>query len=577
MTSGWHVLHSTGFFTALAARKYVWANAFVAAVVAVIAIATPGRWRWLAVFGPGAYLGAVLIATAIPGGQILAIVTAILTMAALWDTGERLLRLLGATSLARLVPVAWLAGIGPWSLLTVALGRLYLVEWWTIGLLFVLVGAVGSVRLGKRILARRESIAREISASALNLASAGLILLTCGWAAIYTAAPELQYDALYGKAYLPEFWARTGHIGSLVNHVQFEITGWFQILATLGHLFNATAVGRYLQLLGLMCAACTIWWWGRRYGALGPLAAIAVVLTPHLFWQASTADDDLLLALCAFAFCIAIVESLRTDTGRDIRGLAFALGLMAGSGPSLKLHLIPLFAFLLFGWIAAGRASRSIIRRFGYSALGAAITALPPFILRWIDSGNPVLPAYNSIFRSPYWLPVSEEFNFPYWTHPGSFGPITAIWRAVIEPEVMAEAASPGSFGVLVGAIVIALLFGWLGRDRTRATKVVWLALIPAIVYWWVSLRYLRYLLPVGFVSVALVLMLTPGVTFGSTRSLAERRWYRARRNRFLSRGSVGVLECTSPQASSLRCDRSLECIELRERRPPRASSDLSL
>ena len=515
LVSGWHVLHSTGFFTAFAARKYIWANALAATAVAVVAVAAPGRWRWLAVFGPGAYLIAVLIATAIPGEQALAMITAILTMAALWDTGERLLRLLGVDSLAQLVPVAWLAGIGPWTLLTVALGRLYLVKWWTIGILFVLFGAIGSFRLGMRILARRHSIAHEISASALNIASAGLILLTCGWAAIYTAAPEIQYDALYAKAYLPELWARTGHIGSIINHVQFEITGWFQILATLGHLFNATAVGRYLQLLGLMCAACTIWWWGRRYGALGPLAAIAVVLTPHLFWQTSTADDDLLLALCAFAFCMAIVESLRNDTGGDIRGVAFALGLMAGSGPSLKLHLVPLFAFLLLGWIAAGRASRSIIRRFGYSALGAAITALPPFILRWVDSGNPVLPAYNSIFRSPYWLPVSENFNFPYWTHPGSFGPITAIWKAVIEPQVMAEDAPPGAFGVLVGAIVIALLFGWLGRDRTRATKVVWLALIPALVYWWVSLRYLRYLLPVGFVSVALVLMLTPGVKLG--------------------------------------------------------------
>jgi hypothetical protein len=513
--SGWHVLHSSGLYTALAARKYVWANSLAAVLVAVIATAIAGRWRWLAVLGPGAYLLAIITATAIPGGQALAMVAAILTMAALWDTGERLLRRLGADELSRNALVAWLVGIGPWSLATVALGRISLVKWWTMGLLVIVFGAIGAARLGAHILARRRLIVREIGGSAMSLASSGLMLLTCGWAAIYTAAPEIQYDALYGKASLPEMWARTGHIGSLAQHVQFEITGWFQILATYGHLLGAHAIGRYLQLVGLMCLAVAVWWWGRRHGALGPLAAVAVVVTPQIFWQTSTADDDLLLALCAFALCVAVVESLRTDQRRDVRGLAFAIGLMAGSGPSLKLHLVPLFAFLLLGWVVAGRASRSVTRRLFYSGLGAAITALPPLALRWIDTGNPVLPALNNIFRSKYWLPVNEQANFPFWMHPGSFGPVKAVWDAVEEPQVMAEVSPPGAYGLLVGAVVIAVLLGWLGRDRTRETRIVWIALLPALVFWWVSLRYIRYLLPVGLVSVALILMLISGPTFG--------------------------------------------------------------
>jgi hypothetical protein len=516
---GWSVLHSNGLFTALAAHKYVWANALAAVLVAAVAIVGRGRWRWLAVIGPGAYLLAILLATAIPGGQILAMVTAIFTMAALWDTGERLLRRLGAVSLSRIALVAWLAGIGPWSLGIVILGRVSLVKWWTVGILLVVTGTIGSVRLGARVLANRRSIAREVGGSAMTLASAGLILLTLGWVAIYTAAPEIQFDALYAKAYLPELWARTGHIVSSLQHVQFAITGWFQVLATSGHLLGATAVGRYMQLIGLVCAASAVWWWGRRHGAIGPLAAVAVVVTPHLLWQASTAYDDLLLALCALAFCVAIVESLRAPQVGQARGLAFALGLMAGSGPSLKLHLVPLFAFLLLGWIAAGRASGSITRRFGYAAVGAAITGLPPLVLRWIDTGNPVLPAYNNIFRSRYWLPVNEKLNFPFWPHPGAFGPISVIWKAVVEPKLMTEDAPPGAFGVLIGATVIALLLGWLGRDRARAARVVWIALIPAIVFWWVSFRYLRYLLPISFVSVALVLMLTSDVTL-TKRSL---------------------------------------------------------
>lgn len=512
---GWHSLYSDEVLNAVTAHKYVWANAAAAMLIAVFALAAPGRWRWLAVLGPAAYFLAILLATAIPGGQALAMLAGIFTMAGAWDTGERLLRRLGADSLSRLIPVAWLAGLGPWSLGTLALGLLSLLRWWTLGILLVAVGTIGSVRLAARLMARRGSIATELGGSRLSLASAGLILLTCGWAAIYTAAPEIQYDALYGKAYLPELWARTGHIEAIVQHVQDSVTGWFQVLATNGHLLGATAVGRYMQLLSLMCAVATVWWWGRRHGALGPLAAVAIAVTPHLFWQASTADDDLLLALCALALVIAVVESLRTSTGRDPRGIAFALGLMAGSGPSLKLHLVPLFAFLLLGWILAGRASRSVLRRFGYATFGALITGLPPLVLRWIETGNPVLPAYNNIFRSKYWLPINETVNFPFWPHPGPFGPLNAVLKAVTQPSLMAEAAPPGAYGLLIGATVLALLLGWLGRDRHGAARVVWIALLPAALFWWVSLRYLRYLLPIDFVSLALVVMLTAGVTLG--------------------------------------------------------------
>jgi hypothetical protein len=507
LVSGWHILHtSVGLFTAELTKHYVWANALAAILIVIVAVAAPARWRWLAVAGPGAGLLAILLATAIPGGQAAAMLWAILTMAAVWDTGERLLRALGACRLARIALVAWLAGIGPWSLGALLLGRLSFLRWWTAGLLVIMAGLIGGIRLSRRLYASRRSILSEIG-TPVGLVSAGLILLTCAWAAIYTAAPEIQVDALSAKAYLPQLWAQTGHIGSLATHAQLETTGWFQVLAVYGHLLGGAAVGRYLQLLGLLLTGAAFWWWGRRHGALGPIAAAAVVVTPHLFWQSSTADDDLLLALCALAMCVAVVEAMRADTAQDARGVAFALGLIAGSGPSLKLHLAPLFAALLLGWIVAGRPSRKVTSRALCGGLGAAITSLPPLVLRWIDSGNPVLPAYNNIFRSSYWPPVNEKFNFPFWPHPGTLGPLKAIWKGVLDPGLMAQTAPPGAFGILIGAVLFALLCGWCVRESSRANIVVWIALLAAVAYWWTNLRYLRYLLPVGFVSVALTLM----------------------------------------------------------------------
>ena len=519
VAAGLKDLHSQTPFTSLAASKYVWANAAVALAAGLLATFTPRPVRWLSIAGPAVFLLGVLAATAVGGGQLWGMLTALLLMGAAWEAGERLLRALGVELLAGNALFAWLIGLVPLSLYMILLGRVSLIEWWSAGVPLVAIGCVGCVRLATRLYGLRRRIAAELDASALTRTCAGLTLLTCGWAAIYTAAPELQYDALYGKAALPAIWARTGHMGSLVQHVQFEITGWFQVLATYGHVLGSESVGRYMQLLGLMLAPAAMWWWGRRHNVLGPLAAIVVVATPQLFWQASTADDDLLLALCAIALCTAIVQATRAVPGRAPRGLAFALGLAAGAGPSLKLHLTPLFAFLLLGWIVAGRRSRSLGERFAFAALGAAISALPPLVLRWLDSGNPLLPAYNNVFRSPDWLPINETANFPFWAHPGSLGPLRAVWDAVTEPTVMAEASVPGAFGLLVGAIVVALVLGWVGRRRSRGSMIVWFSLLPAIVFWWASLRYLRYVLPISFVSIGLVLMLisTPRLSRGVT------------------------------------------------------------
>src|SRR5205085_7751774 len=160
--------------------------------------------------------------------------------------------------LAELVPVAWLVGIGPLSLVILFFGRISLVRWWTVGLLVIALGTAGAARLGARLRTRNRGVLEEVRRSPLSLVSAGVILLSLAWAAIYTSAPEIQYDALYGKAFLPAHWAQTGYIGSIPTHVQLNIGGWFQVLAVPGHLLGGPTVGRYMQLLGLLSAACLL-------------------------------------------------------------------------------------------------------------------------------------------------------------------------------------------------------------------------------------------------------------------------------------------------------------------------------
>ncbi len=504
--SGWRLLHAQGLYTAHPARFEVLAFAAIATAIAAIALSAGRSARWSVVLGPAILVLLALGATATFGGQGVAMLAVVLSATAPWFVGRLLLRLIGSGPLAEQGVVAWLAGLGPLCLLTLLLGRMSLLKWWTIGALVVVLGVLGTLRAGEILWEGRARIASEINRTSLSAASAGVILLTIAVAAIYTAAPEVQTDALFGNAYLPMLWAKTGTIGPMTGHVQLSIGGWGQLIATWGNLLGAPATGRYLQLLGLMSAPAVVWSWARRFGSLGPLAAVAVATTPIIFWQATTADDDLLLALAVFALAVAVFEALQRHFPAPDRAVGIALGLMAGTCISLKYQLIPISMALLLGWIVSGRRLGTIFRRLVFGAAGTLITASPPLILHWSDTGNPIFPAYNNIFKSPYWLPINEKFNFPFFPNPGLLGPVKAIWDAFVNPAVMQDTAPPGSYAALAAVILAAAAVGWRYRRRVPGSFVLWCAIVLTVTAWWIEFRYLRYLLPAALTSIVLLL-----------------------------------------------------------------------
>lgn len=504
-----HALFTHQLLSARGSAAYVVGFGVAAGLVAVLAIST--RLRWAALLGPTLIASGVVVASAALGGQALSMLAAVLSMTAAWYLGRELLQRLGAHQLADRAAVSWLSGIGPLSLLTLLLGHLSLLKWWTIGLVVMVLGLLGLLRGGTSLWKARREIARELTVSPVAVVSAGMILLTAAVAAIYTAAPEIQFDPLYGKAYLPLLWAHTGSIGRMLTHPQLNETGWFQMLASWGDLIHADATGRYLQLIALAMLAAAIWSWARRFGTLGPLAAVVTALTPMFFWQATTADDDLLLALATFAVSVAAFELLHSQRALRASRAGLVLGLLVGTCASLKTFLVPLGAVLLLGWIVSGRRANQLRSRLAFGVAGALITGAPPVVLRWIDTGNPVFPAYNNVFRSPYWLPINETWNFPFWPHAGLLGPFKAVWEIVFNPGLMNDTAPPGVFGVLAAVLLAALLVGWRQREARSGTIVLWLAVVLGTVVWWHEFRYLRYLLPEGIAAVVLLVALSAG------------------------------------------------------------------
>lgn len=494
-----------GLYSAHAAAPLITAIGALLVVVLGLALLAPPRarpWLVLATLAPPA---AVVLGTATLGTRALDMASALLLFSACWVTGERLLRRLGLPNVAAIFPAAFTVGGGVLGLLILALGKLHLLYWWSVALPVFVVGAIGLAILWRAAWERRDDVVAEITRGPLELTAFAVLAAAFCWVAVYTAAPEVTYDPLYAKAWLPQHWASIHRIDPLFRHPVMGNAGFAQVLVIPGHLVDAHGIGRYLQLVTWLALAGTIWHFGRARGAAGPLAAVCAVVIPSALWQTTTANDDLVLSFVIVGLGLTVLAHQGAESGA--RRIGFAIGLLAGAALMFKLHLLPLASALALGWIVAGGREVIVGRLAGVLAGGITLAA-PPLVQRWVEYGNPVFPMYNNIFRSSHYAPVAESFNLPYWQHPSALDALTTPWTIVWQPDRLNEMAPPGMFGGLLAAMLLLLALGWR-RDSAgrRSTLVVWAATIVGIDAWWLSLRYLRYLLPAGFLAVFAVLM----------------------------------------------------------------------
>jgi hypothetical protein len=502
-------------FEAGHAKALLLVNAIVALATALGAALLPVDRRWLAATPGGAIAGATLLAAISFGAHAGDLASAALVLLGSWWIGRATLARLGARALQGVFVIEALVGLVALALLVLFLGRLDALAWWSIGLVVIAIGMAGLTAGARTAWTRRVELWQQLTGSRLRVAATGLLLLQLGWAVVWLSAPEIMFDPLYAKTYLPHLWAQTGDIGPLLSHPVLNTTGLAQLVAVPGQALNAGDTGRWLQLLAWVVLVATIWSLVGRPSPLGPVAAVAAGTVPQLTWQASTAFDDLLLAIGAIAIAIAVLRSSSDQSSGREFATAFVIGVLAGGCAWLKLHLIVVAGAAAVGWIVINLRAPGNGRRILGVVLGGCAAVGPSLVIRWIDTGNPVFPAYNEIFRSPHYPPINETYNFPFWAHVHGLDALRAFVEAVRHPVLMNEAAPPGEFGLLVAAIAVAAVIGWR-RSAGRGVLVLWAALLVTLVVWWAEFRYLRYLVPPA--AVALVLILTQLRDWAPTR-----------------------------------------------------------
>lgn len=380
-------LDDTQPLTAGHAEPLVLGYALTVVGIASLAGFLPRRRLWVPVSGSGVFLAVMLVGTLGVGGQLWAFLWALLSLTCCWQMGAWTFRALRVPRLADVPAVALVGGLGIVGLVLLGLGRAGLLSWLTIAVPVAIIGVAGAVQLGRLLGAGGLRRAWNAATSTrVGTASVAICVVTGGLALVWTAAPEMGYDALYYKAWLPSEWARTGHITPLLIHPVLNFFGFAQLLAIPGHIAGAGAVGRYLEWLVYGLLAGTVWWSARR-SPWAPVAAAVLVVTPQLFWEATTAYDDIFLALGGVATAIAVVRLVNTPALPPFLA-GVALGLLAATCLNLKIHIAPLAAGLVLGWLLV-RGRSGVAPALGGAVLGAVAFAAPPLVLRWVDTGNP--------------------------------------------------------------------------------------------------------------------------------------------------------------------------------------------
>ncbi len=344
---------------------------------------------------------------------------------------------------------------------------------------------------------------REAMAGASWQAAFAMVVL--GLASAMCWLPTINNDDLAYHLSLPWQLQELGYYRlDAASHV-WALAPWSgDILHAVVQLVAAMEGRGALNALWLALSAALLWrlgegagldrglrWLGIALYASHPLTA---ALLGHM--QAETPATAGLLALA-----LAIQRAPDRPNAATLRLVAALAGLLMALKLSLALVLVPMLLWLLWRW--RGRMPWTALP--AALAIGIAIGG-SSYVFAWYISGNPVLPLFNSIFKSQYFAPVDfKGVVYPAGLH------AALPWHLVFDTSTYMESLD-GAAGfaliALAGALAVAIT-----DPRTRPLALVGIAcfLLPLS-----QTQYLRYAHPA-------MALLVPAMLAGAQAAVGRR------------------------------------------------------
>ncbi|MBI5279822.1 MAG: hypothetical protein HY854_25550 [Burkholderiales bacterium] len=215
-----------------------------------------------------------------------------------------------------------------------------------------------------------------------------------------------------------------------------------------------------------------------------------------------------LMAYLSIPLVMALNHTMHTEAPSAALVLAvFSLWVSERRQPALSTLCVAALLLAMLGALKASNLVASLLLgllwtpqlwaqvraqpRSAYVLLLAFATVLTPYLTAWVRTGNPVLPLFNHIFKSPYF--GTGEFANTYFA--GMFD-LRLYARLFLEGRRFVEATTDiaGGLGLFMMLPAALVLLVWRGDRERRA------ALAVALGYSLVLLskqQYLRYLFPV--------------------------------------------------------------------------------
>lgn len=290
-------------------------------------------------------------------------------------------------------------------------------------------------------------------------------------------AAQLQATARYAMDARLQVWALAPWNGDVLQGVAQVLAGC-EARGALNALWLLVAAGAMHGLVAALGGDASRRWW-----AVALMASLP--LTMHLATGMQT-------ELVAMAWLPALAWLVLRDGSSDsawracVAG-ALLFGALCGLKPMHGLVALPVLA-----WAAWRHRAHPPWRALAAAPLLAAITGGASYVHAWLLTGNPLLPLFNSWFRSPF-FPL-RDFTDPRWD---SGLHATLPWDITFDTGRYME-AHVGGFGF----VLIAMLGVWLLALRDPRTRGLAAVASIGLVLTLLPLQYARYLQP------ALVLLL---------------------------------------------------------------------
>jgi hypothetical protein len=409
--------------------------------------------------------------------------------------GRWILLRIGQGRIAAGWPVSIALGLGAWALWVLALGVTGLLYPWV-----VLLSAVGLflvLRLHRHLALPGAWTAPQPGSlvdGLLLLPMGGLTLFYLALAAASSFAPETAFDSL--NVHLP--YARAS---AATHRVGFEPNNWSSAMPALplmsyvtAFLFSGVSLAKLFNVLCyLTCGGATYFFARRRWDRSRALAAALLFWScPVALYESTTAMIDLPLALFSGIGIFALLEWTETDEAAFLWLSAAALGLALGCKYHAVFWIVPAAAIILGHglWVRHLRARQALSFVIRYLTI-AGLLFLPWVIRSWWYTGNPVFPAANSLFKSPYFPPAMEAAAKAAYANEGTG---TGVWALLQLPWNVTF--RPGLFrGTLGAGFLLGVALVLVRRKTARLRYGLFLAAFYFYA-WAFTAQEIRYLLP---------------------------------------------------------------------------------